>query len=98
MHLINYLLLTSVAALDHPCITCKHFINVGNLQYGRCKMFPVIDMKDDLVNGYSHYALNDYYYSSTARTFGSMCGKQGKHYEKIEDDEDMTYVSPRPKH
>jgi hypothetical protein len=61
-------------------------------------MFPVIDMTGDLVNGYSNYALNDHYYSSTARTFGSMCGEQGKHYEKIELIEDMgTYVSlPRP--
>ncbi len=57
-------------------------------------MFPVIDMKDDLVNGYSHYALNDYYYSSTARTFGSMCGKNGKYYEKNDSTEDMV-VSPR---
>jgi hypothetical protein len=59
-------------------------------------MFPVIDMKDDLVNGYSNYALNDYYYSSTARTFNSMCGKNGKYYEKNECTEDMI-VSPRPK-
>jgi hypothetical protein len=52
-------------------------------------------MKEDLVNGYSHYALNDYYYSSTARTFGSMCGKNGKYYEKNESTEDMVAVSPR---
>jgi len=99
MNLTNFLVfLACASSLEPPCITCKHFINVGNIQYGRCKMFPVIDMKDDLVNGYSNYALNDYYYSSTARTFGSMCGN-GKHYEKIESfpsDEDMvTYDSPR---
>jgi hypothetical protein len=57
-------------------------------------MFPVIDMTGDLVNGYSNYALNDYYYSSTARTFGSMCGKQGKHYEN-ESTEDMVTNLPR---
>jgi hypothetical protein len=56
-------------------------------------MFPVIDMKNDLVNGYSHYALNDYYYSSTARTFGSMCGENGKHYEEIELITEVNMVS-----
>lgn len=83
MNLI-YLLFSCAAALEPPCITCRHFINVGNLQYGRCKMFPVIDMKEDLVKGYSNYELNDYYYSSTARTFKSMCGQNGKYYEKNE--------------
>ena len=96
MNLSYLMLLACVAALEPSCITCRHFINVANIQYSRCKMFPVIDMKDDLVNGYSHYALNDYYYSSTARTFGSMCGKNGKYYEKIDSTEDMVVSPKRP--
>ena len=98
MNLINLIFLVSASALEPPCITCKHFINVANT-HTRCKMFPVLDMKEDLVNDYGHYALNNYYYCSTARTFGSMCGENGKHYEKIEfltSDEDMvTHESPR---
>jgi hypothetical protein len=99
MNLSYLLFLVSASALDpKPCITCKHFINVKNIQYSRCKMFPVLNMKDELVNGYSHYALNDYYYSSTARTFGSMCGENGKHYEKIElfEEENMVTYTKRP--
>lgn len=96
MNLINLLFLVSAAALEPPCITCKHFINVGNT-YSRCKMFPVLHMKNDLVNEYSHYALNDYYYCSTARTFGSMCG-YGKHHEKNElfTEENMVTYIKRP--
>ena len=96
MNLINLLFLVSAAALEPPCITCKHFINIGNI-YSRCKMFPVLHMKNDLVNEYSHYALNDYYYCSTARTCGSMCG-YGKHHEKNElfTEENMVTYTKRP--
>ncbi len=94
MNLINLLFLAYASALETPCITCKHFINVGNTQYSRCKMFPVLDMKDSLVNEYSHYALNNYYYCSTARTFSSMCGN-GKYYECQE--ENMVTYTKHPK-
>ena len=93
MNLIKLLFLVSAAALEPLCITCKHFINVRNTRYSRCKMFPVLNMKDDQVNEYSHYALNDYYYCSTARTFASMCGN-GKYYECQE--ENMVTYTKRP--
>jgi hypothetical protein len=93
MNLINLLLLVSAAALEPPCITCKHFINVGNTHYSRCKMFPVLYKKDE-VNDYGHYAQNDYYYCSTARTFASMCGN-GKYYEHTE--ENMVTYTKRSK-
>jgi hypothetical protein len=39
---------------------------------------------EDLVSGYNKNQYIDYNYCSTARTFGFMCGENGKYYEKIE--------------
>jgi hypothetical protein len=39
---------------------------------------------EDLVSGYNKHQNTDYNYCSTARTFGFMCGENGKRYEKIE--------------
>jgi len=67
------------------CITCKHFMKAGNNRYSKCKKFPIlVDIIEDLISGYSKHQHTDYNYCSTARTFGFMCGENGKLYEKNE--------------
>ena len=67
------------------CITCKHFIKSVNNRYAKCRQFPIlVDTMEDLIAGYSKQQYTDYNYSSTARTFGFMCGKNGNRYEKNE--------------
>ena len=65
------------------CINCKFYTKeniITSNEFGKCKMFP----KDNnniyfLVDGINK---EDYYYCSVARKYDSMCGKEGKFYEK----------------
>jgi len=63
------------------CIHCKHFIpDNGNGKYGTCSLFPKKECQIDfLVNGVNE---NSYYYCSTSREMGNMCGEEGKYYKK----------------
>ena len=78
-------LLPLVCSFEHKlCIHCKHFINSGK-RYEKCKKFPIIvETMDDLVSGNIKTQYTDYNFCSSARTFGFMCGKNGRYYEKIE--------------
>ena len=83
-NLLSFLLPIAWSIEPKLCITCKHFINVGNNRYAKCKKFPIIvDRIEDIVSGYSNQ-YTDYNYCSTARTFGFMCAENGKYYDKIE--------------
>ena len=83
----SFFLLIACSAAFEPklCITCKHFIKSGKSGYAKCKKFPIIiDIMDDVIYGYTKMHYTDYNYCSTARTFGFMCGENGKHYEQNE--------------
>jgi len=64
------------------CINCKFFTNsdgVDNI-YGKCSSFPLLGNRVTfLVSGIEK---KDYFYCSTARENGNMCGKEGKMYKK----------------
>ena len=85
MRFLSFLLPLACALQSKSCITCKHFINASHNRYAKCKKFPIlVDTMEDLVSGYNKHQNTDYNYCSTARTFGFMCGENGKRYEKIE--------------
>lgn len=59
------------------CINCKHFIKGNhNYKFGRCSLFPIIEEYINRLN------IDEYNNCTTARTFESMCGQEGKMYEK----------------
>lgn len=67
------------------CVNCRHF--KGNLfsdKFSTCKLFPLIekeyDEADYLVTGKQN--TKHYYYCTTARKFDTMCGLEGKYYDK----------------
>lgn len=70
------------------CVDCKFF--KGNFLYGntfgKCLMFPREDLDYDetnyLVDGIKRNKRVDYSYCSTSRKYESMCGKEGKMFEK----------------
>lgn len=67
------------------CVNCTFFKNdFKESIYGRCTLFPKIDIDNGfLVDGMKPIKTSDeYYHCSTARTIESMCGKEGKHFEK----------------
>jgi len=83
--LFTFLLPLACSFEPKLCITCKHFINAGNNRYAKCNRFPIlVDTIEDILSGNIKTQYTDYNYCSTARTFGFMCGKKGKRYEKIE--------------
>jgi hypothetical protein len=69
------------------CIDCK-FYKKGLFtfsKFGKCTLFPTVNEPDYfLVNGKNKNNIECYHYCSTARNFDSMCGKEGKFYEKNE--------------
>jgi hypothetical protein len=66
------------------CMNCKFFTKnfFTNSDFGKCKMFPIKNVNDYfLVNG-KNYTYVEYQYCTTSRSYDSMCGKEGKFYEK----------------
>lgn len=64
------------------CVNCKFFINSdnGDNKYSKCSFFPSdVSHVNFLVTGVEN---NKYNYCSVARSFESMCGKEGKAYKK----------------
>ena len=86
MRILLAIVLPLACSFEHKlCITCKHFMKAENNRYAKCKMFPIIEnTMEDYVSGYSRPQSTEYNFCSTARTFGFMCSKNGKYYEKIE--------------
>jgi hypothetical protein len=71
------------------CINCKHFkkdfFTLDEL--AKCQAFPKILPKIEennnyLITGIQRTQNVDYHYCGTARQFDSMCGEEGKKYEK----------------
>ena len=68
------------------CVNCKHFKNDfwREKKFGKCALFPrEKNNKDHLVDGNHDIQNDDYFYCSTARGFGSMCGETGTLFEKV---------------
>jgi hypothetical protein len=61
------------------------FFDNSNIRYGKCSRFPEdltdSEKMDYLVSG--KISKPRYNYCSIARKYDSMCGEQGKYYEKI---------------
>ena len=67
------------------CINCKYFITDNNTdKFGRCSLFPKEKNNDiyTLVNGVYEDKIIEYSFCSKSREIDSMCGKEGKMYEK----------------
>ena len=65
-----------------PCVNCKFYKgDYFNSKYGKCKMFPTDDARFySLVTGKQN--TENYYYCRTTRQIETMCGPEGKHFEK----------------
>lgn len=66
------------------CIDCKFYTKnfFDSSEFGKCTKFPKENENDYfLVNGKSRNN-EDYHYCSTSRKIDTMCGKDGKFYEK----------------
>ena len=80
MKLLMFLQILHVFSYTPICIHCKHYKDVFDSKYGKCKLFPILtDDKYFLVNGIRKKE-QDYNYCATART-QSMCGKEAKYFE-----------------
>ena len=66
------------------CINCKHFIpDNGTGEFGKCSLFLRPDYDNSfLVNGNIKEKKDYYYYCSSARGNGKMCGLEGKMYKQ----------------
>jgi hypothetical protein len=73
-----------------PCITCKHFLNINHgIHYSKCTKFPINYLITENTTKYffyqkhePKYAKIDFFYSHIVRKSDSMCGIDGKYYEK----------------
>jgi len=66
------------------CIDCKFYTKpfFANSEFGKCTLFPKEKVNDYFwVNGKNDNN-TEYKYCSTLRSCDSMCGKEGKLYEK----------------
>ena len=82
---ILYVLMVSDAI--QPCIKCKFFKNnlFTDSKFGKCSLYPrSVENNDFFVTGIETSKKIEYTYCSVARTFDSMCGKDGKFYQKIQ--------------
>ena len=85
--IISTIILSQFSACQNTpklCINCKfykkNFFTMS--EFGKCSLFPrEIDNDSFLVNGIANNKI-EYHYCSTSRTFGHMCGTEGKFYEK----------------
>jgi hypothetical protein len=67
------------------CVNCKFYKKeffVSN-KFGKCLLFPKENDNDYfLVDGINNNNKKEFHYCSTSRKIDSMCGKEGKFYEK----------------
>jgi hypothetical protein len=85
MKTLFLILLTSDAI--QPCVKCKYFKNdFWTLsKYGKCTLYPK-PIEDDafFVTGVKTPKKIEYSFCSTARMSDSMCGEEGKYYQKVQ--------------
>lgn len=74
----------SIAINTRFCVNCKYIIpnNDLGIEYSTCSLFENIDNQKYLISGNSDDIERGFYSCSSARSFESMCGKDGKKYEK----------------
>lgn len=90
--IIYYSILSTVSVNSTKpkfCTDCKFFRNdLMGSQFGKCALFPEVKDNNDnddfdyLVNGMKRVKPVEYTYCSISRKYDSMCGKDGKFYEK----------------
>jgi hypothetical protein len=70
------------------CIRCKFYTKnfFTSSEFGKCSLFTTENEDTNyLVNGNKNNNDVEYHYCSTARKFHHMCGKEGKFFEKKQD-------------
>ena len=71
-----------------PCVQCKFFKKDfwSNSKFGKCSLYPKPIEEDTnfFVTGRKTPQKIDYNFCIVARTFDSMCGKDGKYYQKVQ--------------
>lgn len=69
-----------------PCVQCKFFKKdfLSDPKFGKCTLYPKPVENYFLVTGIETPKKIDYDYCTVARTFDSMCGKDGKYYQKVQ--------------
>ena len=89
--MIYPIILSSISAnqiRSKICVDCKFYKKefFTSSEFGKCALFPKEkDIDYFLVNGKNHNNNNiEYHYCATSRKSDSMCGEEGKYYEKNE--------------
>jgi hypothetical protein len=85
MNTLFFLILVSDAI--QPCVKCKFFKNnfFTDSKFGKCSLYPKsVENSDFFVTGIETPKKIEYTYCSVARTFESMCGEEGKFYQKAQ--------------
>ncbi len=85
---VLFLIQWIVSDAIQPCVQCKFFKNdFWTLpRFGKCTLYPK-PMEEDpnyFVTGRKMTQKIDYTFCVVARTFDSMCGEDGKYYQKIQ--------------
>ena len=88
--IIGYNILSIFSAYEIKpklCIDCKFFRKgfFTNNKYGKCSLFTIEEENNNrylLVDGNKMNNKPEYDYCAVARKFKSMCGPEGKFYEK----------------
>lgn len=92
MKLVMKWLLVTFFALTYGltpklCIHCKHFMSsVHGNEFGKCRIFPKNDNGDHYFVTGKNDVEKDFSYCSTARRYESLCGNNGKYFEKVDTD------------
>ena len=89
--IIYSIILSSFSASQNTqklCINCKYYTKnfFTSSEYGKCSLFTTENEDMNyLVTGKKYNNIEEYHYCSTARKFNHICGKEGKFYEKKQD-------------
>ena len=82
--------INSLAINTRFCVNCKYIIPDNNLgiAYSKCSFFERINNEKYLISGDPDDIEKEFNFCSTARSFESMCGEDGKKYKKNNKDND----------
>jgi hypothetical protein len=87
MNVLLFVIQWIVSEAIQPCVQCKFFKKDfwNDPKFGKCTLFstPVEDY-DYLVTGMKTPKKVEYDFCSIARKYESMCGKEGKFFQKVQ--------------
>jgi hypothetical protein len=87
MNALFFLIQWIVSDAIQPCVQCKFFKKDfwSDSKFGKCALYPK-PMEDDsyFVTGRKTTQKIEYTFCSIARTDESMCGNDGKYYQKVQ--------------